>query len=73
MGPRNYINLTNYYRLDGQPVVIQAHLLGRTLQVVAPMAFKLRWSDVKATGWKEVDHEAGVISEEEWRELCNLP
>lgn len=69
MGPKNYINLTNYYRLDGQPVIIQAHKLGRTLQVVAPMSFKLRWPDVKAAGWKEVDHEAGVISEEEWKRL----
>lgn len=69
MGPKNYINLANYYRLNGQSVVIVAFKFGNSLRVVAPMTFMTQWPTVKAAGWKEVDHEAGVISEDEWKRL----
>lgn len=69
MGPKNYINLANYYRLNGQSVVIEAFKFGNSLRVVAPMTFMTQWPTVKAAGWKEVDAPAGVISEDEWKRL----
>lgn len=73
MGPENYIELPKdgqaYHTINGQPVIIQAYRLGITLGVVAPISFMLRWRTVRAAGWKPVDHEAGVISEDEWKRL----
>jgi hypothetical protein len=75
--PKNYIELPQdeygnlRYYINGRPVVIQAHKLGKTLVVVAPMAFKLRWPDIKASGWREVDHEPGPVTVEEWKLLVS--
>lgn len=69
MNPKNYIELEPRACTNSQPVVIQAHKLGTTLKVVAPYSFLMRWPSVKAAGWKEVDHEPGPVTVEEWRLL----
>lgn len=69
MEPKNYIELAPRLYTNSQPMVIQAFKIGTSLKVVAPLSFVLKWDTVKAEGWKEVDHEPGPVTVDEWREL----
>lgn len=77
MGPQNYVELPqdehgNRLYTNSQPLVIRAEKIGTVLRVLEPLNFRLSWPAVKAAGWKEVDHEAGAVTIEEWREMVGL-
>lgn len=69
MGPKNYIELEPRFYTTHQPLVIRAERIGVILRVLEPLNFRLSWPAVKAKGWKEVDHEAGPVTVEEWKAL----
>lgn len=74
MEPKNYIELPadehgNRAYTNAQPLVIRATKLGTSLKVIAPGSFLMRWSTIKAAGWREVDADVGPVTEEEWKRL----
>ncbi len=66
-GNRSYTN--------GQAWVIRARIEGEVLYILEPenWAWSFFPKNIWTNSWKEVNHPAGEISNEEWRELVELP
>ncbi len=78
--PQDEYNNRSY--TNGQPRVIRAKIKLMvdkprlfeepfTLYIIEPKDFP--WLKLNGWRWKEVDHPAGEISNEVWRELVGLP